>query len=128
MNLKVSIFILLSVASLMANAISYDSLDSKVKNKQKALTEAQFDEYLLTLKGIRVNWRGKVLDVEKGWFDDNYSIKIDMVGDGFVDATFEGLEKTHALTLNKGQGYSFVGEVRRVDTMFGFIYYRIGSK
>jgi hypothetical protein len=128
MNLKVSIFILLSVVSLMANAISYDSLDNKVKNKQKALTEVQFDEYLLTLKGIEVNWRGKVLDVEKTWLSDNYTIKIDITNDNLTNARFVGLKKEHALTLNKGQEYNFAGEIKSVDTMFGFIYYRIGSK
>lgn len=112
----------------MANAISYDNLDNKVKNKQKALTEVQFDEYLLTLKGIEVDWRGKVVDVEKGWFDDNYTINIDINDDGISDAYFIGLQKEHALTLNKGQEYTFTGEIKRVDTMFGFVYYRIGYK
>lgn len=128
MKLKTSIAILLSVVSFMANAISYDSLDSKVKNKQKALTEVQFDEYLLTLKGIGVNWRGKVLDVEKSWFDDSYTINIDMDGNGIPDTKFKGLQKKHALTLNKNQEYNFSGEIKSIDTMFGFVYYRIGSK
>lgn len=128
MNLKASIFVLLSVVSLMANAISYDSLDSEVRNKKKALTEAQFDEYLLTLKGIEVNWRGKVLDVEKVWFGDEYTITIDITDKGRINASFVGLKKEHALTLNKGQEYNFTGEIKSVDTMFGFIYYRIGSK
>ena len=52
----------------MANAISLDSLDSldsQVKNNQEQLTNVQFDNYLLNLKGTKVNWRGKVLDVTK---------------------------------------------------------------
>ena len=114
--------------SFIANAISYESLDNKVKNKQKALTEVQFDEYLLTLKGIEVSWRGKVVDVEKMWFDDKYSVEIDMTGDNLVDVTFDGLNKEHALTLNKGQKYTFAGDIKRIDTMFGFIYYRLGYK
>ena len=112
----------------MANAISYDSLDNKVKNKQKALTEVQFDEYLLTLKGIEVNWRGKVLDVEKAWLSDEYTITIDITDKGHIDASFVGLKKEHALTLNKGQEYNFAGEIKSVDTMFGFIFYRLGYK
>ncbi len=130
---NIFIFILLLSFSFMANAISYDNLNSRVENKKKAMTEVQFDEYLLTLKGIGVNWRGKVLDVEKDWLDDNYSIKIDMVGDGLVNATFEGLEKAHALTFNKNQEYNFSGEIKgvdtmRFDTMFRGIFYRLGYK
>lgn len=127
-KLKYLILVPLLGFSFIANAISYDNLDNKVKNKQKSLTEVQFDEYLLTLKGIEVDWRGKVVDVEKGWFDDNYTINIDINDDGITDAYFIGLQKEHALTLNKGQKYNFAGEIKRVDTMFGFIYYRIGYK
>ena len=130
MKIKLKYFIFASLLgfSFIANAISYESLDNKVKNKQKALTEVQFDEYLLTLKGIEVSWRGKVVDVEKMWFDDKYSVEIDMTGDNLVDVTFDGLNKEHALTLNKGQKYTFAGDIKRIDTVFGYIYYSLGYK
>jgi len=53
MNLKVSIFILLSVVSLMANAISLVHLDSDVEYKKEQLTEVQFGDYLANLKDTK---------------------------------------------------------------------------
>jgi hypothetical protein len=128
MKLKTSVFMLLLVASFMANANSYFDIDSKVKKKKETLTDAQLDEYLLTLKGIEVNWRGKVLDVEKDFFGSNYTISLDVDGDGSTDVWFEDLQRKRALTLSKGKTYDVSGEIKSVSVTFGTVYIRLRSK
>ncbi len=119
---------LLLVASFTANANSYFDIDSKVKKKKETLTDAQFNEYLLTLKGIEVNWRGKVLDVEKDFFGSNYTIRLDVDGDGSTDVWFEDLQKKRALTLSKGKTYDVSGEIKSVSVLFGTVLISMRSK
>jgi hypothetical protein len=103
---KVFIFIVVLVISGSANAISLEHLDSDVEFKREQLTEVQFDNYLLNLKGTKVNWRGKVLQVKRIRSEkikpDKYRIYTSP-GYGFVFIRFHIFGKQHALILNKNQ-------------------------
>ena len=130
MNLKVSIFILLSVVSLMANAneITYAELKTKVLNQLPIMTDAQIGEYYKTFIGKKVNWSGRVLNVDKNWLDDYYTVEIELDDDGRKDVEFEYLTKSHALGLGKNKTYKFAGEIIYVTTILGHFYVDISHR
>jgi hypothetical protein len=97
------------MAPFMANAISLDSFDSQVKNKNEQLTTLQFKEYISNLKGTKVDWSGKVLNVQSSG-KGKYSIRLSvLLTPTFY--SFEVLDKATALTLEKNQEYNFSGEI-----------------
>jgi len=115
----------------MANAISLDSLNSAIQDKKEELTQAQFDEYLSTIEGIEVNWRGKVSDVKVIERSDNDKSKekiyrlhlVDMVvvdGSNMIifsplRVRLNSLDKATALSLNKNQEYNISGKIKDVS-------------
>ncbi len=128
---NIFVFILSLSFSFMANAISLEHLDSDVEFKREQLTEVQFDNYLLNLKGTKVNWRRKVLNVEKlGYTVNNkfrYIVRLKN-NDYFASFNFFIPDEQLALTLNKNQEYDFSGEVLSAGTteLSVPIYFYIG--
>jgi hypothetical protein len=94
-----------------ANEITYSELKIKVLNQVPIMTDAQISEYCKTFIGKKVNWSGRVLDVDKNWFDEYYTVDIDIDDDGYKDVGFEYLTKSHALRLGKNKTYKFAGEI-----------------
>jgi hypothetical protein len=112
----------------MANAISLDSLDNEVKNKREQLTEVQFENYLLNLKGTKVNWRRKVLNViNMGYtvINNRYTVKLKN-NDSWAAFVFFISDEQLALTLNKNQEYDFSGEILSAVTTVPPVYLYIG--
>ncbi len=127
-KLTILLFSILIMTPFMANAISLDSLDNEVKNKREQLTEVQFENYLLNLKGTKVNWRRKVLNVEKLKFSYNkndYIVKLKN-NDYFASFKFFISDEQLALTLNKNQEYDFSGEVQSAGKSIPSAYFYIG--
>ena len=91
--------------------ISYIELKLKLLNQFPKMTEAQMDEYRKTFYGMKVNWPGRVLEVDKNFFDKYYTADIDIDEDGRRDFSFEKLTKAHALQLGLNKTYKFSGEI-----------------
>jgi hypothetical protein len=115
------------MAPFMANAISLDSLERQANNKYGQLTTLQFEEYLSTLKGTKVDWSGKVLNVKRLTSKGSYYIELDYtpyhITQGYL---FKVLDKATALTLEKNQEYNFSGEIStcfKDALMFGYACY-----
>ena len=121
---------ILITAPFMANAISLDSLNSAIQDKKQELTQAQLDEYLLTLEGMEVNWHGNVSDVKVIKRTDISKEKrytLHLVGTvpyGSHGTTLDlsplrvrlsDIDKETALSLNKNQEYNFFGRLRYVS-------------
>jgi hypothetical protein len=83
------------------------------------MTDAQFDEYEKTIIGQYVSWYGKLSDVDQNITNSDYEVKIDMDGNAF-DVQFD-VDKSTALNLQKGQQYSFKGEIKRATKVFGAV-------
>ena len=99
------------MAPFMANAISIDSFESTIENKNKQLTKLQLREYLSTIRGIKIDWSSKVENV---WHNGT-TYTIDFEGKtqivSKIHFTYKILDKATALKLNKYQEYTFSGEV-----------------
>ncbi len=94
-----------------ANAISLDSFLSAIYDKEKQLTSLQFKAYIPPLKGTKVDWSAKVLNVYS--MGILHSVFLDVKGNKFMELDFEIVDKTTALKLNKNQKYNFSGEVEK---------------
>jgi hypothetical protein len=105
-----------------ANEITYSELKIKVLNQVPIMTDAQIGEYCKTFIGKKVNWSGRVLDVDKNWLDEYYTADIDIDDDGYRDVEFENLTKSHALLLGKNKTYKFAGEITYVTIILGRLY------
>ena len=112
---KAILIILLGVIFIKSSiALTYDEID----NNAGKMTEAQFDLYSDNLKGTRVKWTGKVIDVDSNWFSDDYEVTIDMDNTGVSDVRFD-IDKHTALKLYKGKSYQFTGSIAYIFTSFG---------
>lgn len=91
---------------------------AEIADKKAALTDAQWDEYAKTLSGLRIDdWEGPVLNVDQKLFSDNYWVSVDLDGAGgamnVAEAKVE-VTKADALTITKGQIFTFSGDIDKV--------------
>ncbi|SMN11487.1 hypothetical protein SPBRAN_1759 [uncultured Candidatus Thioglobus sp.] len=101
------LIICLPVFTKNAIALTYSEIDSNARK----MTEAQFDEYTKTLKGLTIEWTGKVTDVDSNLFGSDYEVNIDMDNTGIYDTSFD-IDKYIALKLYKSNSYKFTGKIK----------------
>lgn len=87
----------------------------EISKKAKKLTDLQFEEYAKTLTGKKVQWKGRVLEVEKKMFG-GYEILVDMDKRGAfsVQDVYIPVTKEVAIGINKGDTIKFQGEIKSV--------------
>jgi len=111
---SVALTICFLIFSKNAIALTYSEIDANARQ----MTEAQFDEYAKTLKGVVIKWTGKVTDVDSNLFGSDYGVNIDMDNTNISDVSFD-IDKYTALRLHKRGSYQFMGKIKLVYTLFG---------
>jgi hypothetical protein len=88
--------------------------------QKEALTDARWDDYANSLKGLYIDsWRGTVDSVDNDFLIDQfYSMNLDLSSSSF-GMKLE-LSKDAALEISKGQKFIVSGTLRSIDCILGF--------
>lgn len=98
-----------SAAPAASQTIQFSEI--KRNGKESGWTDAQFDEYKKSIKGLRAeNWQGSAVDVKQGISSDYY-VEIDMPGTKDNVDVFIYVPKDVALAITKGQAMTFSGVI-----------------
>lgn len=96
---------------------------SEIKNNNKQMTDAQFDEYKEKIIGKKVIWNGYIEEVEKNSFSDNYKVWVDNespdVAMSVQDCYLTDIPKEKALSLAKDDYIKFKGKIDSVTKFMG---------
>lgn len=106
-------------STLAPLAPSFEEIEEKVKG----MTEAQWKNYLPTLKGLRIeNWTGRVVDVDKGLLG-GYTLWVDMDPPGAISVQdiYIPISDEIALEFQKGQQVTFSGIIESATEILGSV-------
>ncbi len=92
---------------LPVSSLTYAEIEARV-SRGTDLTQAQLDDYISSIRGKRVRWKGEVEEV-----DSDYRVFVDLDG-FFYDVEFP-LDREAALSLKRGQEIVFVGIIDRIE-------------
>lgn len=85
-----------------------------IERQYEDLTDLQWEDYILTLPGVRIHWIGTVNEVT-----DDGTIILD-IGQGFFRSVYlDGLDIEIGKTLNKGMLIEFDATIRKATTFLG---------
>lgn len=93
--------------------------------KKDTLTDAQWDAYAETLKGLRIeNWQGTILNVDNKLFsNDVFQVDIDLDGEGgslnVAEANID-VSQADALKMSKGQEITLSGNIKQIDCVLTY--------
>lgn len=90
--------------------ICYRDIQSHLDN----LTEIQFDKYSKTLVGKTVFWRGEVIEVDSNWTNDDYEVRMSVVGGDYYGLVTFDIKPKVGMSLGKGSRYRIKGKVGHV--------------
>jgi hypothetical protein len=101
-----------AIPTVTPSAITWSDIERSIND----MTDIQRKDFLKTIKGVRVHWRGLVKDV-----DTNGTITLDMGQDMFISIFMKGVPKEISKTLNKDQIIEFEATITAIYNFLGCI-------
>jgi len=91
-----------------------------IENQQDQLTDIQWEEYKESLTGTRVQWKGRIREVE-----EDHDILLDAGNNWLTSICLKDLPYDFVINLNKDQVITFEGTISSISDFLGLYIYLV---